>query len=441
MRGQLFCVTPMRSVALLVAVYLTGSVAMFAQAEKVLHRFEAKSDGDNPLAGLVTDSAGNLYGTASDNSTGGGTIFEMSPPASSGPWTFTTLYTLTGNDGSLPWAPLLRDSAGNLYGTATSAGAANCGTVFELSPPSVSGDPWIFNLLYSFAGGTDGCYSAAPVIMDSAGNLYGTTENGGKCTGGSGCGVGIVFELSPPAVAGGAWTETVLYRFGSSRRDDGAVSAAGLTLDAHGNLYGTTFYGGKNGVGTIFGLQPPSVAGGSWTEHLLYSFDLVAGGGYPGSSLTFDGHGNMYGTTADGPENAGCDITYCGGVYELSPPAVAGDPWTYNVLWAFTGGSDGSSPYDPVIFDKAGNLYGTTAFGGVGGGTVFELSPPSTAGGAWTDTTLYQFTFGLGGTRSWGAVVFGKDGWLYGTTFTDGIKRCSTSFGDGGCGTVFALKP
>lgn len=434
---------PVRRIAVLIAVLLTGSVALTAQSEATLYRFHAESDGDNPLAGMVADSLGNLYGTASDYSTGGGTIFEMSPPAPGGSWTYTILYNLnTATDGGIPWASLIRDASGNLYGTAAEGSTAGCGTVFELTPPSVSGAAWTFNLLYSFAGRTDGCFPQASLTMDSVGNLYGTTANGGSCTGGSGCNVGIVFELSPPVITGGAWTETVLYRFGSSHRDDGAVPIAGVVFDERGILYGTTFYGGSSDLGTVFALQPPSAPGGTWTEHTLYSFSGTTDGSDPGSPLTSDGHGNFYSTTADGAENGeSCGGPNCGHVYEMSPPTSAGNPWTQTTIWAFTGGSDGSGPYDAVIRDSAGNLYGTAAFNGVGGGTVFKLIPPAVAGGAWTEDTLYQFTFGLGGTRPWGNVVFGKGGRLYGTTFTDGIQKCSHSFGDGGCGTVFELQP
>jgi uncharacterized repeat protein (TIGR03803 family) len=426
----------LRCCTILIAAVVATSLSLVAQTESTLHRFTSGTDGDNPLAGLVADSAGNLYGAASDYSSGGGTIFEMSPPASGGPWTFTTLYTLNGTtDGAIPWASLLRDSVGNLYGTTTASGAG-CGTVFELSPPSVSGGTWTFSVLYSFVGGSDGCFSAAALIMDTTGNLYGTTENGGISNNGT------VFEVSPPSVAGGAWTEAVLYRF-TSHGNDGRVPAAAVTLGQHGRLYGTTFYGGaNNGKGTVFALQPPSVSGGAWTEHILYTFPGGTLGSNPGSNVVFDSKGNLYGTAADASENSYCGgVLPCGRVYELSPPAVNGNPWTYSDLWAFTGGSDGANPYAPVSFDKKGNLYGTTAFGGVGGGTVFELSPPAVPGNPWTETTLHQFTFGLGGTRSWGDVIFGKNGRLYGPTFTDGIMRCSTNFGDGGCGTVFALTP
>ncbi len=418
-----------------VVFFLAASLSLAAQTEYTIHRF-TPGGGTNPLAGLVADSTGNLYGTASVSTEGGGTIFEMSPPASGEPWSYTPLYTLNGNtDGAYLWAGLLRDSAGNLYGSTTNSASAGCGTVFELTPP-ISGGGWSFNVLYTFLGGSDGCFAAALLIMDAAGYLYGTTENGGNDK------HGTVFELTPPSVAGGAWTETVLYRFGS-HSNDGTVPAAAVTLGPGGILYGTTFYGGANNDGTVFALHPPAVSGGAWTERILYNFAGGTEGRNPGSSLVFHSNGHLYGATADSLENVSCGGTLpCGRVYELSPPTVSGGSWTYSTLWAFTGGSDGANPYDAVTFDKSGNLYGTTAFGGVGGGTVFELSPPATVGDPWTETTLYQFTFGGDGTRPWGGVVFGKGGLLYGTAFTDGSKKgCSTDFGDGGCGTVFELKP
>jgi uncharacterized repeat protein (TIGR03803 family) len=417
-----------RCSALLIAI-LAASLTVIAQTETTLHDFTAGADGANPLAGLIVDSAGNLYGTTSGNSSAP-TIFEISPPSSGGPAILTTLYTLNGTtDGDFIWAPLIRDSSGNLYGTTFASG----GTVFELSPP-VAGGSWTYQVLYSFTGGADGGYPAAGLLMDLSGNLYGTTENGGNANN------GVVFELSPPSMGGGTWTETVIYRFGS-RTNDASVPAAAVTLGQAGRLYGTTFYGGAHNAGAVFALVPPTAPGGAWTEHVLYSFPGGRQGSNPGSSLVFDAAGNLYGTSADEAENENCSgVPPCGRVYELSPSNPAG-AWTYSDLWVFTGGSDGSNPYDNVTFDKKGNIYGTTAFGGVGGGTVFELSPPAAPGGAWTETTLHQFTVGVGGSRSWGDVVFGKDGRLYGTTLTDGIMRCSTSFGDGGCGTVFGLRP
>jgi uncharacterized repeat protein (TIGR03803 family) len=417
-------------IAALSFVFLGASAAMIAQTEETLYRFQNNGDGYAPLAGMVSDSLGNLYGAASDYGTAGGTIFEMSPLASGGPWTFSVLYTLNGTtDGATPMASLLRDSAGNLYGT-TSISGEYCGTVFELSPPLVSGEAWSFSVLYSFGGGTDGCYSAGSLVMDGTGNLYGTTENGGDNNSGT------VFELSP---RDGAWEETVLYRFGS-HNNDGQVPAAGLTLGKGGRLYGTTFWGGAKGVGTVFALQAPSASGGAWTEHILYSFFGGTQGGEPGASVIFDSKGNLYGTAVDAPENSYCSgVLPCGRVFKLSPPAASGDAWTYSTLWAFTGGSDGANPYDAITFDSKGNLYGTAAFGGVGGGTVFELSPPSMSGGPWRETTLYQFALGLDGSYPWGDVIFGADGRLYGTTFTNGIMNCYASFGGGGCGTLFGL--
>jgi uncharacterized repeat protein (TIGR03803 family) len=421
------------STAALAFAALGACTATIAQTEETLYRFQNNGDGYGPLAGMVADSKGNLYGTASDYGSGAGTIFEMSPPVSGGPWTFTALYTLNGTtDGAEPRASLLRDSSGNLYGT-TALSGTECGTAFELSPPSVSGEAWSFKVLYSFAGGSDGCYAAASLVMDPTGNLYGTTENGGNNNNGT------VFELSPPSIAGGAWTETVLYRFGS-RSDDGLVPAAAVTFGKGGWLYGTTFWGGAKGAGTVFALQPPSASGGAWREHILHHFAGGTRGGEPGASVVFDSKGNLYGTAVDAPENSYCSgILPCGRVYALSPPTATGNPWTYSTIWAFTGESDGANPYDPVTFDGRGNLYGTTALGGVGGGTVFELAPPAPSGGPWTETTLYQFALGLDGSYSWGDVIFGGDGRLYGGTFTSGIMNCYASFGGGGCGTVFRL--
>jgi uncharacterized repeat protein (TIGR03803 family) len=414
------------------ATFATGSSA-FAQTVNILHRFQGGTDGGGPLASLVADKTGNLYGTSSD-----GTIFELSPPAPGGSWAYKVLYNLNSTSGGYPWAAVILDAAGNLYGTTAESGASDCGTVFELTPPTVSGDQWTLNVLHAFAGGADGCYSEGSLTMDSIGNIYGVTEEGGipRCNENVGC--GIVFELSPPATTNGTWAETVLHRFSGL---DGYIPLGGLVLDRHGALYGTTFYGGTSDAGIIFRLEPPAVAGGIWPERVLYNFAGGSEGGSPDSSLIFDGHGNLYGTANDSVENGGCSGSYCGRVYELSQPTVVGGAWTYATLWAFTGGSDGANPYASVVFDKSGNLYGTAGDGGISGaGTVFEITPPATTGDAWTETTLYEFPSGLGGERPWGGVVFGKASRLYGTTYGGGINKC-VGFTATGCGTVFALQP
>ncbi len=218
--------------------------------------------------------------------------------------------------------------------------------------------------MYNFCAQTncaDGWIPSAGLIFDAAGNLYGTTGLGGTD------GVGTVFELTR---AGGGWTEQVLYNFGT----DGAYPGGGLTFDSAGNLYGTTGEGGIHILGTVFELTP--TVGGGWTETVLHNFGSGTDGAYPGAGVTFDAAGNLYGTTQYGGTYNSCSGG-CGTVFELTP--TAGGGWTEQVLLNFNG-TGGANPYAGLIFDGAGNLYGTTQFtydncSGFYCGTVFELMP------------------------------------------------------------------
>ncbi|MGA2903955.1 MAG: choice-of-anchor tandem repeat GloVer-containing protein [Candidatus Korobacteraceae bacterium] len=419
--------------------------------EKVLHSFDLSGGGVNPEAGLIFDAAGNLYGTTTVSGTyGQGTAFELTPAAGGG-WTEKVLYNFGSNgaDGSGPYAGLIFDGAGNLYGTTYEGGTYGWGTAFELTP-SVGGG-WTEQVLYSFCSQTnctDGSYPFAGLIFDAAGNLYGTTARGGTSSGCSGSGCGTVFELTP--TAGGGWTEQVLYSFCSQTNcTDGSYPFAGLIFDAAGNLYGTTFAGGIHpsctlsgyaGCGTVFELSPRE--GGGWTETVLYSFGSGTDGGYPVAGLIFDAAGNLYGTTADGAYSSSCG-QICGTVFELTPTADGG--WTEQVLYSFcsqTNCTDGYGPYAGLIFDAAGNLYGTTIYGGIYGyGTVFELTP--TAGGGWTETALHSFGNDPAarvedGAGPFAGLIFDAAGNLYGTTYGGGN---GTTCGPSGCGTVFEMTP
>jgi uncharacterized repeat protein (TIGR03803 family) len=277
----------------------------------------------------------------------------------------TVLYTFTGSpDGANPSSSLARDSAGNLFGTTTYGGLENYGTVFELSPSGSGG--WNEAVIYGFTGGTDGANPYSSLIFDSVGNLYGTASAGGTN------GNGVVFELSP---AGSTWTETVLHSFAGT--PDGATPMAGLTMDAAGNLYGATPYGGTgDGTGTVFELSP---SGGGWTEQVIYDLDINVGTcGYFASTsgLTIDAAGNIFG--------AACSI-----VFELSPNGEHG--WAPSVIHTFTGAPiDGRAANGTPVLDKAGHLYGTTYFGGkYDNGTVYKLSLKWN--GEWTETILHSF--------------------------------------------------
>lgn len=348
-------------------------------AETLLHNFGAidsfgRSDGSAPIAGLIAGASGALYSSTYHGGTGPcragcGTVFMLSPEGAV--WAETVLHYFVPSpaDGYLPNA-VISDASGVLYGTTALGGATGSGTVFELTPPSSAGGAWTFTILYSFnpngnipGGNTgDGYGPAAGLISDESGALYGTTANGGAN------GYGTVFKLTPPAAAGGSWTETVLYSFTGG--SDGGSPEASLIFDASGALYSTTTVGGLYGQGTVFTLTPPRVRDGAWTETVLYSFAGLDSGAAPsGASLIIDSSGALYGTTLTGGANG------LGTVFKLAPPARADGTWVETVLYSFTGGNDGSYPFAGLIADASGSLYGTTSQGGAnGGGTVFQLT-------------------------------------------------------------------
>ncbi|MGC2112385.1 MAG: choice-of-anchor tandem repeat GloVer-containing protein [Candidatus Korobacteraceae bacterium] len=333
----------------------------------------------------------------------------------------------SGTDGAYPDAGLIADGSGNLYGTTYGGGSRGAGTVFELSP--AEGGGWTEKVLHNFGSGNDGAYPEAALIFDANGNLYGTTDSGGIHVY-----YGTVFELSPRE--GGGWTERVLHSFGSGL--DGRYPS-GVVLDANGNLYGTTALGGSHydctgGCGTVFEILPRG--DGSWTEKLLHSFGTDSEGQYPDSALIFDAAGNLYGTTDGG------GIHDDGTLFELSPREDGS--WTNKVLHSFNNnGRDGWSPGGGLIFDAAGNLYGTTYYGGIhaasgGYGTVFELLLRQD--GSWTEKILHSFNFnGVDGAYPDAALVFDAQGNLYGTTAGGGSHACPDTGNN--CGTVFEMSP
>lgn len=405
--------------------------------ETVLYAFQGGSDGASPEAGLIADAAGNLYGTTFY---GGGTgcygdgcgaVFRLAPDG-----TETVLYAFQGGtDGEYPQAGLLMDKAGNLFGTTTEGGGTGCeynlgcGTVFKLAPDGTE------TVLYVFQGGNDGDDPSAGLIEDKAGNLYGTTYDGG----GAGCdlhlGCGTVFEVSPDG------TETVLYAFCARQNcTDGAYPDASLIADKAGNLIGTTLLGGSGkpacfggaGCGTVFRLTPDG------TETVLYGFcsrRKCADGSTPQASLIRDKKGNLYGTTTTG--GAYCEGDGgggCGTVFELASDG------TETVLHSFTGRRDGDTPAGSLIMDKGGNLYSTTFYGNsrtaqcqIGCGTVFRLAPDGTL------TVLHNFVGGSDGGGPLAGLISDSAGNLYGTTYEGGGADCSAVY-QNGCGTVFELK-
>src|SRR5580704_17476678 len=407
--------------ALAILTVILFVVGANAATETVLYNFSVGAGGSYPYASLVFDSAGNLYGTTQEGGVYGfGVVFELTPKGGGG-WTKRVVqnFNLHAKDGGLPYAGLIIDRAGDLYGTTAGGGdlacsegdGYGCGVVFELTPKG-NGD-WTETVLYRF-NGLNGFQPIGSVAFDGAGNLYGTTAGGGAHA------LGTVFELMPKA--GGGWTEEVLHSF-NRNGNDGVGPYAGVILDQAGNLYGTTVGGGTDAIGTVFELTPK--ASGDWKEKILHSFNNNDGIG-PQASLVFDSSGNLYGTTRIGGAH-----NY-GAVFELAPKADG--TWAEKVVHSFTFG-DGSNPEGSLIFDSLGNLYGTTFEGGAhnNAGVVFELSPKT-----GVEEVLHSFDprNHLDGAGPTAGLIFDASGNLYGTTSEGGTGTCKY-----GCGTVFEITP
>lgn len=405
------------------------------------HKFQGVPDGSEPDGGLVSDGAGNFYGTT----TGGGrsscgfsapfcgTVFKMSPGEDGG-WKETVIYRFKGGaDGAGPEGTLIFDAAGNLYGTTVTGGndevcnGEGCGTVFKLSPNQNGG--WTETVLHRFLGSTDAQEPGSGVVLDKLGNLYGSA--GGGCI--EECN-GTIFKLAPNS--GGGWTESILYTF-LGGTDGGFPSA--LAVDGAGNLFGTTTSGGVTnspcgGCGTVFELSPST--NGNWQKTILYSFTDGLDGGAPSSGVTFDGAGNLFGETFDGGSFA-CPESGCGVIYELNSESGS---WKFSVVFTFNGldGAKGSQPSGGLTLDTNGNLYGATDTGGLatcnngnGCGTIFKLSPKT--GGGFSFSRIFVFN-GTSGASPFAGVIVDTLGNLYGTTFAGGDPNCN-------CGVVFAVTP
>ena len=394
-----------------------------AQTFKVLHIFHGPN-GEGPTGQLARDKAGNLYGTTQAGGAGKcqgsfdntcGTAFMLDKTGKQ-----VWLHSFNGKNGFGPLAGLIRGPGGNLYGTTYLGGDTNryalgCGTVFKLHANGTE------KLLYQFPGTPDGWFPKGPLARDAAGNLYGTTQQGGAF----GSGYGTIYKVDKTD------TETVLYSFTGGL--DGC-SPTGVVLDAAGNLLGATGGGGDpgncTGYGVIFKLDPE----GNFT--VLHSFGGGDGSG-PGP-LILDLQGNLYGTTQEGGAGDLC-LGGCGTVFELSPNRDG--TWTETLLYSFCSlesCADGREPLAGLVRDDNGNLYGTTAFGGTspcsgsGCGVVFEV------GSGGTETVIHSFTGGRGGSQPSGALVQSPAGVLYGVATGGGDTKC---FPPEGCGLVFRLTP
>jgi uncharacterized repeat protein (TIGR03803 family) len=411
--------------AITAATVLVMTVPAAAQKEKVLHSFQTfPPNSFSPFAGLISDAAGNLYTTTSS---GGihdrGTVFELTRTVDGG-LTGKVIYSFRKNgvDGYEPFFGLILDTAGDLYGTTYLGGANGAGAAFELVPRAGGG--WTENILHSFSNsGEDGAYPFAGLVSDVAGNLYGTTTLGGVS------GAGTVFELSPPQ-GSGSWTEKILHSFNSNGHD-GINPQGGLILDAAGNLYGTAVGGGADGYGMVFELVPTTP--GNWTERSLHSFTGTGLLGGVLSALVLDAAGNLYGMREYGGDGACSYYGYvgCGSVFELKP--TAGGGWEEEVIHNFqANGEDGVFPYAGLVFDAAGNLWGATTDGGAygtggtyGAGTIIELKPK--VGGGWAEKVIFRFN-GTDGLGPYGNLIFDAAGNLYGTTDEGGTYGSGTVF-------------
>ncbi len=321
--------------------------------------------------------------------------------------TFQVIHTFSGyNDGANPYATVTIDRAGNLYGT-TGQGGANWGVVFKLTHKNSS---WLLTTLHIFNGTDDGVQPLTPVLIAPNGTLYGTTLEGGSYN------YGTVFELRPPIRACTAvqcpWIETVVYRFTGD--NNGQNPRSGLLMDAAGNLYGEA-QGGTTTFGVVYKLQ---LSGSNWTPSVVHAFNLQSDGGFPQGGLVADPAGNLYGTTAVGGAHRQ------GTVFQLAP---SGSTWIDNTQYSFTGGNSIAG----LIFDRSGNLFGNTEYGGCCySGVIFEMSP---AGGSWTYNELYDFD-GLSSdeTGPTSTLAMDSQGNLYGTLEFVGAHNQ---------GSVFKLSP
>jgi uncharacterized repeat protein (TIGR03803 family) len=415
-----------------VSTVLLATVAFGATTETVLYSFKGGSDGAGPNSALAADSSGNLYGTTSfggNNNcfgSGCGIVYELSPSAN-GEWTEKILYTFTGGaDGSVPGGVIL-DSAGNLYGTTYGGGNPNCdnGGIGPCGTvfelsPNANGT-WTETVLHAFTGNPDGANPEGGLVMDPSGNLYGTTIFGGN---GAPQGFGAVFEVSPTK---SGWTESVIYNF--SGYPDGADPTGSLIFDSAGNLYGTTSAGGVSstflGFGTVFKLAPTP---GVWQKTTLYSFQGGGNGGDPASGVVYDTKGNIFGSLSNFANGYGA-------LFELSP--LAGGGWGETMLYNFCSRNnciDGNGP-GTVLLDQAGNIYGLTGSGGQFGkryqrdGIFFELSP---AKFGWDEAILYSFGGVPGDGTHPGGLTRDLNGNFFGITAAGG----GASYG-----TVFEITP
>lgn len=426
-----------RALSSLILVVLLEAMSTASVTYQVLHNFSG-SDGANPSARLFMDPQGNLFGVTQQGGNyaetqcqefGCGVAFQMKPAVGGG-WDYNVIHTFCKvaacADGAEPVGGLIADSSGNLYGAAAEGGnnaapcqGYSCGLIYKLTPTAYG--EWKFTILYRFSGSSDGWFPIGGLVFDSTGSLYGVALYGGD----TGCvlpyvsyGCGVVYKLVPNP-RGTRWVQKILYTFTGP---DGAAPVAGLIFDTAGNLYGTTESGGQRNYNlcTLIycGLlfQLSPTPSGPWQETIVHEFTGHGDGGLPTSNLIFDTAGNLYGTSAEGG---------FGDVYEFIPQIGGG--WKEKVI-----GSPGGNVYAPVLMDGAGNLWSTTANGLVSG-FIFEFvhNPDD----SWSEVVQYTFCsldLCADGGQSYAGLISDSHGNMYGVTFIGG-----TNINDG---VVFELR-
>ena len=322
----------------------------------VLYSFTGGADGGEPYKGVTIDPEGNLYGSAvtggSGNCEGGcGVVYKLTN--SGGKWIHTVLHAFTGgNDGSGPGARVTLDPSGSVYGMAPTGGAYGLGTIYKILQRNGASD---LQVLHAFTGGADGAAGSAGRMILRHGHLYGAVTAGGTY------GSGVVFELSTRGDR--ALNFRTIYSFRG--QPDGSFPYGALLFDGVGNIYGTTYYGGANGIGSVYQLSPRAI--GEWDESVLYSFQEGSDGNSPISNLVADGVGNLYGTTSEGGLGRGT-------IFKLSP--AGSGKWIETVVHAFEGPPDGGFAYNGMVVDAFGNFYGATVHGGdEDDGAVYKFTP------------------------------------------------------------------
>jgi uncharacterized repeat protein (TIGR03803 family) len=387
----------LNKMALVFAVALSVTTVT-ATTTDVIFSFE-EDEGEYADTDLETDGAGNIYGTTVlGGDFGSGTVFQISPTPNG--WVHTLLYSFTGGaDGGEPYKGVTLDRDGNLYGTAVTGGSGSCeggcGVIYKLINRKGT---WTQKVIHAFTGGDDGSGPGSRVTVDRAGNVYGMTPTGGAF------GLGTIYHIRPPSSVASSFN--VIHAFTGGA--DGSSGSAGRMILHDGHLYGAATTGGSNGSGVVFELTLRPLGG--WDFRTIYTFQGQPDGSFPYGALLFDGSGNVYGTTYYGGANG------IGAVYKLSPQPVG--EWTEEVIYSFQEGTDGNSPISNLVFDKAGNLYGTTSEGGLGSGAIFKLSPGGA--GNWTETIVHAFAGPPDGGFSYNGMVVDVLGNFYGATVHGG---------------------